>query len=94
MIPGPVIPIPIPIPQGLFPVLIPIPGFSKIHDSDSNKPGFDSNSDSGIIYNSACNQVHRLKIVHEKTWYMEGAFFQASSQTALQCKIAYQEINK
>ena len=37
MIPGPVIPIPIP--QGL--ILIPIPGFSKIHDSDSNS---DSNS--------------------------------------------------
>ena len=33
--------IPIPIPLGLIPILIPIPGFTKINDSDSN---FDSSS--------------------------------------------------
>ena len=76
MIPGPVISIPIP--QGLFPILIPIPGFSKIQDSDLNKPGFDSKSDSGIVYNSACNQVHRFKIVHEKNWYTLDTFILAS----------------
>ena len=27
---------PTPIPLGLIPILIPIPGFTKIHDSDSN----------------------------------------------------------
>ena len=35
MIPGPVITIPNPISQVLIPILIPIPGFSKIHDSNS-----------------------------------------------------------
>ena len=45
MIPEPVIPIPL----GLILILITIPGFSKIHDSDSNKPGFDSDSDSGDL---------------------------------------------
>ena len=86
-----VIPIPPPIPLGLIPILIPIPGFTKIHDSDSSsdssskwfrfwfrfqcfpktlipilipipasfdsdsnsdskKPGFDSDSDSGIWF--------------------------------------------
>ena len=37
---------------GLIPILIPTPGFTKIHDSDSNsdsnKPGFNSDSYSGI----------------------------------------------
>ena len=91
MIPEPLMPIPIPIPQGLIPILIPNPGFPKIHDSnsssdssskwfrfwfrfqcfpktlipilipipasfdsdsnsDSKKPGFDSDSDSGIWF--------------------------------------------
>ena len=40
MIPGSVIPIPISIPQGLIPILIPIPRFSKIHDSDSSSKRF------------------------------------------------------
>ena len=69
------IPIPTLIPLGLIPILIPIPGFTKIHDSDSNSSGKwfrfwfqfqcfpknqalipilipESDSDSGIIYNS------------------------------------------
>ena len=60
------IPIPIPIPvasdsililipvfpkKTLIPILIPGPA-SRDPDSNSNKPGFDSNSDFGIIYNS------------------------------------------
>ena len=58
------IPIPIPIPvasdsilipvfpkKTLIPILIPIPA-SRDPDSNSNKPGFDSDSDLGIIYNS------------------------------------------
>ena len=42
MIPVPVIPIPIPNPLELIPILIPIPGFTKIHDSNSNSDSRDS----------------------------------------------------